>query len=628
MVTSFPTNSAAEQHRTRWAGLRWHRLVGAALALVVAVAACGGSGSGSGDTAGMCRASPDQSVANIWNNVALEAIRRDTPDPTVHARNLFHLSAAMWDVWAGLDDTASPVFDGGPTPPGGAIDEVRVDAMHHAAATVLSSRYRNAEGRTDTLAEIDDTLATWCDGDERSPAAAWGAAVADAILDTAFDDGANERLDYQDFTYQPVNPPMDPSVPGADMVDPNRWQPLSLTTAIAQNGLPLPAGPQQFLGAHWGAVTPFSLPSSAAGLPLDPGPPPYLGGEDDDVFRRSVVEVIRAGAELETGLATIDLSPGARGDNPLGTDDGEGHPQNPIDNAPYEPNVVDAGDYGRVIAEYWADGPDSETPPGHWNVIANEVSDHLAAVDALRLEGVGDPVDRLEWDVKLYLALNGAAHDAAVAAWGAKAHYDYVRPISMIRHAGGLGQSSDPARASYHPDGLPLVEGLIELVTADSAGPGAPHEHLADHIDEVVVRGWRGGPDDPTTEISGVGWIRAVEWVPYQRPTFVTPSFAAYVSGHSTFSRAAAEVLAAFTGSPFFPGGLDQWTVPEGALLHEEGPSTDVTLQWATYFDAADEAGRSRIHGGIHVVADDWAGRRLGAEVGRLAYAKAAGHYG
>ena len=47
---------------------------------------------------------------------------------------------------------------------------------------------------------------------------------------------------------------------------------------------------------------------------------------------------------------------------------------------------------------------------------------------------IGDTVvDHLEWDVKLYLALNGAMHDAAIAAWGSKRHYDYARPISMIR---------------------------------------------------------------------------------------------------------------------------------------------------------------------------------------------------
>ena len=70
--------------------------------------------------------------------------------------------------------------------------------------------------------------------------------------------------------------------------------------------------------------------------------------------------------------------------------------------------------------------------------------------------GSATAVDPLEWDVKLYLALNGAVHDAAVAAWGLKGYYDSVRPISMIRYMGGLGQSSDPDGPSYDPDGLPL----------------------------------------------------------------------------------------------------------------------------------------------------------------------------
>ena len=62
-------------------------------------------------------------------------------------------------------------------------------------------------------------------------------------------------------------------------------------------------------------------------------------------------------------------------------------------------------------------------------------------------------VDRLEWDVKMYFALNGAVHDAAIAAWGLKGFYDSVRPISMIRYMGGLGQSSDPTGPSSTPTG-------------------------------------------------------------------------------------------------------------------------------------------------------------------------------
>ena len=77
------------------------------------------------------------------------------------------------------------------------------------------------------------------------------------------------------------------------------------------------------------------------------------------------------------------------------------------------------GDYARVLAEFWADGPSSETPPGHWNTVANEVSDSPGFEHRIGGQRTGS-LDRLEWDVKLYLALNGAVHDAAVAAWGVK----------------------------------------------------------------------------------------------------------------------------------------------------------------------------------------------------------------
>jgi hypothetical protein len=103
----------------------------------------------------------------------------------------------------------------------------------------------------------------------------------------------------------------------------------------------------------------------------------------------------------------------------------------------------------------------------------------------------------------------------------------------------------------------------------------------------------------------------------------VTPAFPGYVSGHSTFSRAAAEVLTAFTGDPFFPGGLLEWRVPKGELKTEAGPAEDLTLQWATYYDAADAAGTSRLYMGIHISPDDFAGRRIGSKCGKDAWARA-----
>ena len=48
-----------------------------------------------------------QSVARQWNEVLIEAIRNDLSRPTVHARNLFHISAVMYDAWAVYNDQAS-----------------------------------------------------------------------------------------------------------------------------------------------------------------------------------------------------------------------------------------------------------------------------------------------------------------------------------------------------------------------------------------------------------------------------------------------------------------------------------------------------------------------------------------
>jgi hypothetical protein len=384
---------------------------------------------------------------------------------------------------------------------------------------------------------------------------------------------------------------------------------------ISQNGIPVVNGVQQFVGPHWGGVRSFALPVVDSDRPpLDPGQPPRLGdAATDQAFKDQAVEVIRDSAALDPASgATLDISPGSLGHNSLGTNDGLGRPFNPATGLAYAAEVVNQGDFGRALAEFWADGPDSETPPGHWNVIANAVSDELAP--NLRIGGQGLALDRLQWDVKLYLALNGAVHDAAIAAWGAKGYYDSARPISMIRYMGGLGQSSDPSLPAYNSAGLPLVPGLVEVVTTASTAPGQRHAAVAGHAGQIAIRAWHPG---------GVAWILAVDWVPYQAPTFVTPAFAGYFSGHSTFSRAAAEVLTGVTGSEYFPGGLGEWTVKASSLKFEDGPATDMVLQWATYFDAADQAGISRLYGGIHIPADDFTGRIVGAECGQAAWALA-----
>lgn len=575
---------------------------------------------------------PDWSVARRWDEALLDAIRRALPAPTVHARNLFHTSVAMWDAWAAYDPTAEGYLVR-EKHTAGDVTAAREEAMSYAAYRVLNERYIKAVGGDAALSEFADLMDALCyplsvtttDGD--SPAAV-GNRIAAAVIAYGRTDGSNEDGGYAATAYKPVNQALVVARPGTTMTDPNHWQPLQIEHMISQNGIPVTNGVQTAIGPHWGHVKGFALPADTGnGTPIDPGPPPRLGDPaTDKAFKDQVVEVIRDSSMLDPADTTsIDVSPGARGGNSLGANDGSGHAVNPATGQAYPADVVLRADFGRVMAEFWADGPKSETPPGHWNVLANLVSDELAP--DLRIAGSGPTVDRLQWDAKLYLALNGAVHDAAIAAWGLKGYYDGVRPISMIRYMGGLGQSSDPSLPSYSKEGLPLVPGLIELITRQTTAPGMRHAALAGHEGEIAVRAWAGNPADPKTQVGGVRWIRATTWVPYQLPTFVTPAFPGYISGHSTFSRAAAEVLTAFTGSEYFPGGASGYTIKAGSLKFEQGPTTDIRLEWATYYDAADQAGQSRLWGGIHVEVDDFIGRRVGSACGKGAWSVAQHYY-
>ena len=597
------------------------------LVAVVAAAGCSWPGSSSSDSADYvvddCERADlgGDSVARVWDDVLLDSIRRDTPAPTVHARNLFHTSAAMWDAWAAYDPSADGYFVHEKAEADD-VEAAREAAISYAAYRILLWRYSHANGLAATFDELANTMQSLCysidyvDTEGDSPAAL-GNRIAAVVIEYGADDGSLEPQRYVDTSYKPVNAPLVVAEGMSELRDPNRWQPLALARFVAQNGLPIPGNVQRFIGPHWGHVQAFALPGADNGVRIDPGAPPKLG--EGDTYQQQALEVLQLSSQLDPADGvTIDIGPGSLGDNPLGTNDGDGYDANPVTGEPYETNEVPRADFARVLTEFWADGPASETPPGHWNVVANDVSDTPGF--ELRVGGEGPVVDRLEWDVKLYFTLNGAVHDAAVAAWGVKGFYDSVRPISMIRSMGSRGQSTDPNGPSYDPDGLPLVDGLVEVVTEASAAPGERHEHLADHIGQVAVRAWAGNPDDPATQTSGVTWILATEWVPYQLPTFVTPAFAGYVSGHSTFSRSAAEVMTAFTGSPYFPGGLAEWTKPAGELAVEAGPTETVTLQAATYYDAADQAGRSRLYGGIHIAADDFAGRRIGSQCGKEAW--------
>jgi Na+-translocating ferredoxin:NAD+ oxidoreductase RnfD subunit len=130
-------------------------------------------------------------------------------------------------------------------------------------------------------------------------------------------------------------------------------------------------------------------------------------------------------------------------------------------------------------------------------------------------------------DVRLYLGVDGALNDAAVAAWEAKRADLAPRPISMIRYAAFEGQSSDscPARncrgtgpqEAYSADGLPLVPGLIEY---------------RDHKVEVLSQG---------------RWVVGAAWL----PRIATPPSPGGLAEGSVFAYAAGRVLADLTGRSY-----------------------------------------------------------------------------
>src|SRR6266498_814817 len=139
---------------------------------------------------------PGWSVARRWDEALLDAVRRALPAPTVHARNLFHTSAAMWDAWAAYDPRAT----------GWLVKEkatarnvatARAEAISYAAYRVLSARYIKAAGASESLSEFDDVMDALCypigmTATEGDSPAALGNRIAKAVLAFGLTDGANE----------------------------------------------------------------------------------------------------------------------------------------------------------------------------------------------------------------------------------------------------------------------------------------------------------------------------------------------------------------------------------------------------------------------------------------------------
>lgn len=609
------------------------------------------------------RAQSEYSVAHLWSEDLLYCIRHDFARPPIHARNLHHLSLVMHDAFAAYNPGSKTIllnntWNGFSTPFFGVeipndVQAAQETAISYAAYRLLKHRFQNAPGVTTIYGQLNNRMSQLGHNPNFTStdyvthgAPALGNYLAQQMISYGLQDGSNEIANYANTYYTNGNPVIEPELPGnPNMVNPNRFQRISLSTAFDQAGNPVFGAPPA-LAPEWGNVKPFSLKESESEILVrdgqfykvynTPNHPPYLDTNVqtgiEDFFKWNFLMVSVWQSHLDT-LDNVmwDVSPGGIGNVSMsqypdawteypsfynffdGGDIGTGHTVNPITGLPYEPQLVRRGDYARVLAEFWADGLDSETPPGHWFDIYNKVSNH--PLFERKWKGQGDELSQLEYDIRAYMLLGGAMHDAAITAWAVKGYFDYLRPVSAIRFMGDRGQSSDPSLPNYHPAGLPLIPGFVELVDEFDPLVGDNLEHL----NKIKLYTWRGHDyvEDIETEIAGVGWILCENWWPYQRPTFVTPPFAGYVSGHSTFSRAAANVMHFMTGNEFFPGGMSNFIAEQNDFLEfEVGPSQTVILQWATYYDASDQCSLSRIWGGIHPPVDDIAGRKLGQQVG------------
>ncbi len=473
---------------------------------------------------------PQPTVVARWNQQALQAIRADKPVPTVITRALHLAHAAMYDTWAAFDPIAK-----------GAYTDLRrsrltsqraiEQAISHAAHSVLSAVFPHHTDRFDALLEELGFASA------RHPMARFGRQVAESVLLARADDGSNAANGYDDLSgYASINQE------GSGEFDPNRWTPLRIPngTAVDENGIPIATDDpstyslQSPLTPHWGDVTPFAIGDGAAFRPVAP---PQLGdfsaytdatgftSTNDEAYRSQFAEVAAISATLTAEQ--------------------------------------------KAIAEYWADGPLSSTPPGHWNEFAHDLS-------ARETYGLAD-------DVKMFFALNNALFDTGIAVWDAKYAHDYVRPQTAIRH-------------------------LYE--------------------DKEIVA-WA-GPN------KGAQTILGQDWQPYQDVTFVTPAFPEYTSGHSGFSFAAATVLEAYTGSDVLFDGqsrgvqdldgdgerdlIGAWSTDE--LSFEQYDGDTIHLSWNTLWDAAAEAGRSRLYGGIHIQDGDLRGRAMGQQVAETVWSQ------
>ncbi len=89
------------------------------------------------------------------------------------------------------------------------------------------------------------------------------------------------------------------------------------------------------------------------------------------------------------------------------------------------------------VARIWAGGPGTATPPGQWNMIAQD----LAVSQG----------NSLYENARMFAMLNVSLADAAICAWDGKYEFDYWRPVTAIRNGDGDSNAATQKDASWTP---------------------------------------------------------------------------------------------------------------------------------------------------------------------------------
>ncbi len=238
-----------------------------------------------------------RSIATVWAETAVTALRAGGASEPVQARDLFDVSAAMWDAWAAYDPAAKGYFTdakaGGPD-----VASARNAAISYAAYRVLLWDASFDSNLSRTFGLLARKLHALCYSPDvtttvgRSPAAL-GNRIAAAAIAAGRHDGSNESLHYADPSFASRNQPLIVHAAGSTVEDPTFWQPLALGTIQPHSLTAVPSEVQTFVGAEWGHVRSFALPHSRDGLPLDPGAPPF-GDQSSAAYKRAAIVVLRA----------------------------------------------------------------------------------------------------------------------------------------------------------------------------------------------------------------------------------------------------------------------------------------------------------------------------------------------